>query len=79
METGLLESLRKYRPREGKDPLENFITEAFAWILNNYSDFAEFFINKYANNFIFYICLIHVRPSNHPLTKSLTNHENHKP
>jgi len=46
METGLLESLRKYRPREGKDPLENFVTEAFAWILNNYSDFAEFFINE---------------------------------
>ncbi len=46
METGLLESLRKYQPREGNDPLENFITEAFAWILNSYSDFAEFFLNE---------------------------------
>ena len=45
METGLLESLRKYRPRENKDPLENFITEAFAWILNNHPDFSEFFID----------------------------------
>lgn len=46
MKTGLLESLRKYRPREGNDPLENFLTEAFAWILINYSDFSEFFLNK---------------------------------
>lgn len=45
METGLLESLRKYCPREGKDPLENFITEAFAWILNNHGDFSEFFLD----------------------------------
>lgn len=45
METGLLESLRKYQPRKGKDPLENFITEAFAWILNNYPDFSESFLN----------------------------------
>ena len=46
METGLLESLRKYRPREGKDPLENFITEAFAWILRNHSDFSDYFLNE---------------------------------
>jgi hypothetical protein len=44
MATGLLESLRKYRPREGKDPLENFITEAFSWILNNHLYFSEFFL-----------------------------------
>jgi len=46
METGLLGSLRKYRPREGKDPLENFITEAFAWILSTYPGFSEFFVTE---------------------------------
>ena len=29
----LFTSLRKYRPRENTDPLENFVTEAFAWLL----------------------------------------------
>lgn len=46
MKTGLLESLRKYSPRERKDPLENFITEAFSWILNNYCDFSDFFLDQ---------------------------------
>lgn len=46
MNKGLLESVRKYRPREGKDPLENFITEAFAWILGNHSEFSEYFLDK---------------------------------
>ncbi len=32
---GLLVSLRKYRPRENSDPVENFITEAFAWLLRS--------------------------------------------
>lgn len=31
----LLVNLRKYRPRENTDPLENFITEAFAWLLRS--------------------------------------------
>lgn len=31
----LLVNLRKYRPRENTDPLENFITEAFAWLLKS--------------------------------------------
>ncbi|MGD1851141.1 MAG: hypothetical protein ACFCBU_11230 [Cyanophyceae cyanobacterium] len=44
MGAGLLSSLRKYRPREGHDPLENFITEAFAWILREHSDFSSFFL-----------------------------------
>ncbi len=35
MKTGLLQAVRKYRPREGMDPLENFVTEAFCWVLNN--------------------------------------------
>ncbi len=45
MKTGLLESLRKYRLRPEKDSLENFITEAFAWILKSYSDFSEYFLD----------------------------------
>ncbi len=31
----LLVSLRKYKPRENSDPVENFITEAFAWLLKS--------------------------------------------
>lgn len=31
----LLVNLRKYRPRENTDPLENFVTEAFAWLLKS--------------------------------------------
>lgn len=45
MNHDLLISLRKYRPREGHDPLENFITEAFCWILKSYDDFSLFFID----------------------------------
>ena len=44
LETGLFEALRKYSPREGNDPLENFITEGFAWLLNKYPEFGEFFL-----------------------------------
>lgn len=50
MHIGLLESLRKYTPKIGHDPLENFITDAFAWILNNNPEFSEFFINKILEN-----------------------------
>lgn len=46
MERGLLESLRRYRPREGKDPLENFFTEAFAWILRHSPDFSKYILEK---------------------------------
>lgn len=35
MESNLLVNLRKYRPRENTDPLENFITEAFAHLLRS--------------------------------------------
>jgi hypothetical protein len=31
----LLVNLRKYRPRENTDPLENFVTETFAWLLKS--------------------------------------------
>ena len=44
MATGLFEALRRYPRKENQDPLENFITEGFAWILNNYPDFGEFFL-----------------------------------
>ena len=44
METGLFDALRRYSPREGNDPLENFITEGFAWLLNKYPKFSEFFL-----------------------------------
>ena len=35
MDDSLLVSLRQYRPREGRDSLEDFITEVFAWLLRN--------------------------------------------
>lgn len=35
MDNSLLVSLRQYRPREGRDSLENFVTEVFAWLLRN--------------------------------------------
>lgn len=37
----LLVNLRKYRPREQADPLENFITEAFAWLLRGSEEVRE--------------------------------------
>ena len=46
MENNLLTALRKYRPREGKDPLENFTTEAYGWILKNYPEYSNFFLSK---------------------------------
>ena len=45
---GLLESVRKYHPRDGSDPLENFITEAFAWMLRNCPEFGEYFASNIA-------------------------------
>jgi len=45
MEANLFLSLRKYRPRDNRDSLENFITEAFAWILNSYPGFSEHYLN----------------------------------
>ena len=35
MENNLLVNLRKYRPRDKSDPLENFLTEAFAHLLKS--------------------------------------------
>lgn len=44
--TGLLSALRKYRVRENSDPIENFVTEAFAWLLKNDADFSSFFLRS---------------------------------
>ena len=46
MANGLLASLRKYPSKEKNNPLENFITESFAWLLKNEDDFSSFFIKK---------------------------------
>ena len=41
---GLFDALGRYSPGDGNDPLENFITEGFAWLLNKYPEFSEFFL-----------------------------------
>lgn len=41
----LFTSLRKYRPRENSDPLENFVTEAFAWLLRKSPELGRFIID----------------------------------
>lgn len=46
MENNLLINLRKYRPRENTDPLENFITEAFAHLLRSSRDVVKAFVAK---------------------------------
>lgn len=46
MNTDLFTSLRKYHPREGHDPLENFITEAFAWLLRSHIEFSKTFLSN---------------------------------
>lgn len=44
MSEGLLVRLRRYRPRDGRDSLEDFVTEAFAWLLESDSDFQDVFL-----------------------------------
>lgn len=46
MKTSLLCALRNFRPRENHDPLENFITEAFGWLLINRDGFGSFYLSK---------------------------------
>ncbi len=46
MKTDLLTSLRKYKKTANADPIENFITEAFAWLLKNHDNFSSFFIKE---------------------------------
>lgn len=45
MNDDLLVSLKKYKTTAKKDSVENFITESFAWILRNYNNFSEYFLN----------------------------------
>ena len=40
----LLVSLSSYRPRPGRHPIEDFITEAFAWLLRAHGDLGTAFI-----------------------------------
>jgi len=44
MDDSLLVSLRRYRPREGRDSLEDYITEIFAWLLRNSREVADTFL-----------------------------------
>ena len=44
----LLSAVRKY-PVCGNDPLENFITEAWAWTLSHYPNFSTDFLNWFFN------------------------------
>ena len=46
MKENLLVTLSQYPPTQKKMPLENFLTEAFAWILKNNPEFSVFFIEK---------------------------------
>lgn len=45
MDDSLLVSLRRYRPREGRDSLEDYLTEIFAWLLRNYRNVADSFLD----------------------------------
>ena len=53
MEPNLLTALRKYSPKEELDPLENFVTEAFCWLLSNDEHFSSYFIRYLFNKEIF--------------------------
>jgi hypothetical protein len=44
--SSLLTNLSHQRPSEGRNPLENFITEAFAWILQSDPAFALRFLTE---------------------------------
>ncbi|MCK0744274.1 hypothetical protein [Chromohalobacter nigrandesensis] len=45
MDDSLLVSLRRYRPREGRDSLEDYLTEIFAWLLRNSREVAYAFLD----------------------------------
>ena len=45
---GLLVRLSSYRPREGRNSLEDFVTEAFAWLLQANDDFQSAFLQLIA-------------------------------
>ncbi len=41
----LFTALRKYRPTADRDPIEDFVTEAFAWLLRRHTDLATTFLH----------------------------------
>ena len=45
-DNNLFLSLRKYSPRRKMDPIENFLTEAFAWILHKNQGLASIFLKS---------------------------------
>ncbi|MCF8231820.1 MAG: PD-(D/E)XK nuclease family protein [Bacteroidales bacterium] len=47
MKKDLFNSLRKYPITESRNPIENFLTEAFAWLLSSYPAFSEYFLNVF--------------------------------
>ncbi len=46
MSYGLLTSLSKYHPRENTTPIENFVTEAFAWTLRQQPSLTSYFLSQ---------------------------------
>ncbi len=68
MSSDLFTSLRKYAPHSNNDPIENFITEAFSWILRNNINLGVYLIEeifeRFNNNekidFINYDCVTQV-------------------
>ncbi len=46
----LLVNLQKYRPRDNNNPLENFMTEAFAWLLKKDQNLSAAFITWITEN-----------------------------
>lgn len=46
MEDSLLVSLRSYQPRPDRDPLEDFVTEAFAWTLRAHPSVGHQFLSE---------------------------------
>jgi hypothetical protein len=46
MEDSLLVSLRSYQPRPDRDPLEDFVTEAFAWTLRAHPPIGSQFLSE---------------------------------
>lgn len=44
----LFTNLQKYRPRDNNNPIENFVTEAFAWLLRKDTELGRYLINQIA-------------------------------
>jgi len=44
MNDDLLISLRKFKRSDKRDPIENFITEAFAWLLKTYPKYSDYLL-----------------------------------